>query len=89
MQYTQSHLPPAVRRRHDRAAAFATRILDRFAAGITGTNLSQSFLLDGPADLNHCAEGHTARCYGIETPPQRSATAAVLTWANMARGVTS
>lgn len=79
-------ITPTARRRLARAARLGTDLLDAFTLGQTGRALEQRFIASAPADIEATPRGHTARCWGIQTPPCRSATAAVLTWARMASG---
>ena len=77
----------ATARRLRRAADLGARLLAAFAAGNTGAALAR--LLNGePHDLIIRLDGRDwrLRLYGIETPPCRSETAAIITWARMATG---
>lgn len=76
-------MTPAATRRMHRAATLAEATLTHLSRGHGGQNL-QHFLIDrGPAVIWRDEQGHHCRCYGLQSPPANSATAAIATWAHM------
>ncbi len=74
-------------RRMRRAYDLGARLLAAFGNGFTGDTLLRH-IRGAPFDLasDGGGRGWRLRLYGIETPPCRSETAAIITWARMATG---
>ena len=74
-------MTPAATRRMARARILAQSTLNLFNRGQRGRKLEHHITGHGPADVWQDAEGHHCRCYGLQSAPSSSRTAAITAWA--------